>query len=346
MLTALQPTSPFAHLEALTDNSLNSICGRIDIMARKTTTTPAGTAQYHPLPNPPADPRSHGPVRVIYAGLMRMGSFSMAHAFARLGLRTHHQLEGPWAEWTILNRAAHATFPFPGERPKPFTRENWEEIFGGYDAVTDAAGFFVPQLVTAYPDAKVVLVQRDFDAWWRSFYSEVAAPNFPPSWIEWFLISGVFGNLLGVEAGFAMERMLKGWFRARDLDGIQRNARARYEEHYAWIRANVPSERLLEYRLGDGWEPLCKFLDVEAVPDEPFPRVNDVAQHRAYTGERMWWLLPILAKRIARGAAILCFLLGLLALYRGKSALGWILAGLAHWVLGEVLVRRSGWAWA
>jgi hypothetical protein len=35
----------------------------------------------------------------------------------------------------------------------------------------------------------------------------------------------------------------------------------------------VPAERLLVYRVDDGWEPLCGFLGVE-VPDEPFPRVN------------------------------------------------------------------------
>jgi hypothetical protein len=35
----------------------------------------------------------------------------------------------------------------------------------------------------------------------------------------------------------------------------------------------VPADRLLDYRVQEGWEPLCRFLDVK-VPDEPFPRVN------------------------------------------------------------------------
>jgi hypothetical protein len=29
-------------------------------------------------------------------------------------------------------------------------------------------------------------------------------------------------------------------------------------------------------KLSDGWEPLCKFLG-KPVPDEPFPRVNDIS---------------------------------------------------------------------
>ena len=48
----------------------------------------------------------------------------------------------------------------------------------------------------------------------------------------------------------------------------------------------VPIERKLEFRLGDGWEPLCKFLGVE-VPDVPFPRVNDREEHRARQAKEM-----------------------------------------------------------
>jgi Sulfotransferase domain len=35
----------------------------------------------------------------------------------------------------------------------------------------------------------------------------------------------------------------------------------------------VPPERLLVYRVADGWGPLCRFLSVHP-PDEPFPRIN------------------------------------------------------------------------
>lgn len=40
------------------------------------------------------------------------------------------------------------------------------------------------------------------------------------------------------------------------------------------IRDAAPKDRLLEYEVKQGWEPLCKFLD-KPIPDEPFPRVND-----------------------------------------------------------------------
>jgi len=47
-----------------------------------------------------------------------------------------------------------------------------------------------------------------------------------------------------------------------------------YIEHYNIIRAVTPPERLLEYELGSGWEPLCKFLG-KPIPDEPFPHINE-----------------------------------------------------------------------
>lgn len=37
-------------------------------------------------------------------------------------------------------------------------------------------------------------------------------------------------------------------------------------------------DRLLEYELGTGWEPLCKFLG-KPVPSVPFPHVNESAAH-------------------------------------------------------------------
>lgn len=36
----------------------------------------------------------------------------------------------------------------------------------------------------------------------------------------------------------------------------------------------MPTAQLLDFRVQEGWEPLCAFLGVP-VPDVPFPRVND-----------------------------------------------------------------------
>ena len=41
--------------------------------------------------------------------------------------------------------------------------------------------------------------------------------------------------------------------------------------------AVLNGENLLVFESKDGWEPLCKFLEVP-VPNEPYPRVNDTQE--------------------------------------------------------------------
>lgn len=51
---------------------------------------------------------------------------------------------------------------------------------------------------------------------------------------------------------------------------------AGFEAHYANVReaAKARGRPVLEFRVQEGWEPLCKFLNKEQ-PDMPFPRVNE-----------------------------------------------------------------------
>src|SRR2546425_219793 len=56
-----------------------------------------------------------------------------------------------------------------------------------------------------------------------------------------------------------------------------------YERHNAAVRAEVPPDRLVEWRPDDGWAPICSALDLP-VPDRPFPHVNTTAEFRELTG--------------------------------------------------------------
>lgn len=48
-----------------------------------------------------------------------------------------------------------------------------------------------------------------------------------------------------------------------------------FEEHYDHIRKRCGGPgRLLEYEVKQGWEPLCKFLQVP-IPEQDFPAGND-----------------------------------------------------------------------
>ena len=72
----------------------------------------------------------------------------------------------------------------------------------------------------------------------------------------------------------ASRKLYEGYFKAKGLDGITRNAKQVYKDHYDHIRASFSPERMLNYELGSGWQSLCDFLG-EPVPTAPFPHVNE-----------------------------------------------------------------------
>jgi len=61
------------------------------------------------------------------------------------------------------------------------------------------------------------------------------------------------------------------------------HAIAVFERHNRAVMDAISEERLLVHRPGDGWEPLCRFLD-RPVPVHDFPRLNDTAEFRARMG--------------------------------------------------------------
>ena len=52
---------------------------------------------------------------------------------------------------------------------------------------------------------------------------------------------------------------------------------SQYRSHNAAVKALVPPSQLLVYKVGEGWERLCQFLQVE-VPHSAFPHENKAGQ--------------------------------------------------------------------
>jgi hypothetical protein len=48
---------------------------------------------------------------------------------------------------------------------------------------------------------------------------------------------------------------------------------AAYEQHNAKVRESVRFRRLVEWRAAQGWEPICRVLNLP-IPDIPFPWTN------------------------------------------------------------------------
>ena len=156
---------------------------------------------------------------------------------------------------------------------KPFTRAEWDQLLAEYGAVTDVPVIaFSEDLISVYPDAKVILVERDIEKWYKSF-DDAVVKNM---WVKWgHLIASLDPWYAGPIRDVHL-RWAKDWMGVNSADEMRMVAKERYREHYELIRRIVPRERLLEYKLGSGWEPLCDFLGKE-VPDVEFPRLNDTA---------------------------------------------------------------------
>ena len=86
-------------------------------------------------------------------------------------------------------------------------------------------------------------------------------------------------RIMGIRAVQAMRKVHFGFFNARTPNEIEAHARESYDAYYNEIRKQTRPERRLEYKMGDGWEPLCAFLEVSVPEGIEFPRENDRDSH-------------------------------------------------------------------
>ena len=170
----------------------------------------------------------------------------------------------------MWNEALDAKFFGKGER---FTRSEWDQLLGNYAAVTDLPAVAFPDdLIEAYPDAKVVLVERDVEEWYQSFHDGITSNVWSPILR---VIAKLDPYFVGRMDGTA-QRWTRGWMNAHSKQEMELNARSKYHEHYALVKKVTPRERLLEFDLKEGWEPLCNFLG-KPIPDVLFPHTNESA---------------------------------------------------------------------
>ena len=206
---------------------------------------------------------------MIGAGLGRTGTNSLKVALEQL-------LGGPC--YHMLELFEHPEHVERWERALDGRLTGWDEIFAGYRATVDWAGAtFFAELASAYPDALVLLSVRDPDEWWRSFHdtvietlsSDLSDPDDP--------LSSALARLRRLTIRFA-ERLSPDW-------EDERAAKLAYVRHNEAVRAAIPPDRLVEWRPGDGWGPLCEALGLP-VPARPFPHLNTTADFRAMSGTR------------------------------------------------------------
>ncbi|KAM5347862.1 hypothetical protein ACJ41O_007686 [Fusarium nematophilum] len=237
------------------------------------------------------------PMRVIVCGVHRTGTLSMRSALWQLGFHDcyhmHTLIEDPSRapEWI---RAFEAKYAGRGT----FTRADWDRLFGNCQAVCDTpAAFFGAELAEVYPDAKVVILNRDPDKWYDSVLNSIYLVTRPHGFLH--LLELMYCFLLDdhVQNMAAYSRSLRQWVLRYDHGRERDKALAWYREQYDEFRERIPAGRRIEYTVCDGWAPLCEHLGVPVpvvedpagsgkMVEAPFPHLNDRETFRAQ-GKKM-----------------------------------------------------------
>jgi hypothetical protein len=192
-------------------------------------------------------------LRVVGAGLPRTGTHSLQIALEQLlGGRCYHMREIPGHPFDLGADWDHA---LGGALP------DWGQIFAGYRAAVDwPTSLFWRELSVAYPTALVLLSQRDSAETWAQSINATILPvarlALAPEWTEGRGLLALLEHFAGTPQ----------WDDPATL-------RTAYERHNAAVRQQTPAHRLIEWRVSEGWEPLCRALNVP-VPDQPFPWTN------------------------------------------------------------------------
>lgn len=198
-------------------------------------------------------------LKVVGAGLGRTGSHSLQLALQQL-------LGGPCYHMVEVIAAPDVRVPQWAEAMNG--HGDWDKIFDGYVACVDwPAAAFWREIHEKYPDAPVLLSTRSStDAWYKSFSNT----------IQQVMLRDETSGDSEVVIRLLKEKFTPDW-KSGDA------CKAAYESHNAEVRATIPTDRLIDWSPGDGWEPICEKLGIP-VPGEPFPHVNTTDDFRAMLG--------------------------------------------------------------
>ncbi len=219
-------------------------------------------------------------IKIIGAGLPRTGTNTLRESLEMLGFtKTYHMkqlLTHPenLHYWTTL-KATGTT--------------NWQELYNGYQATVDFPCYpWYKEHMKQYPDAKVILSLRPFEKWYNSYYSTIWTAQNPPesekaAMSERIAADPRLKSVMQV-MGFSKQAMSEDHFQGKFMD--KEFMEKLFNDHNEEVKNYVPADKLLVFDVCEGWEPLCKFLDVE-IPNESLPHTNKKEDFHIMVGELM-----------------------------------------------------------
>lgn len=206
-------------------------------------------------------------LQILGSGLGRTGTMSLKFALEELSQAPcFHMVElmKDTSRLPLLKRGAKTG------------HTDWSAFFAGYHSSVDYPGcLFLPEILSQNPRLKVIHTTRDPEAWYDSVARTIyrGVPQGPRDVLRLIWNAVRFKEFRRVAPVFMFNDKLiwKGQFEGKFKD--KAFAIEVFQRHEAKIRSLVPNSQLLIYRIEEGWEPLCRFLQVP-IPELPFPKTN------------------------------------------------------------------------
>ena len=202
-------------------------------------------------------------MKVICAGWGRTGTRSLKYALQTLLKAPAYHMQN-----ILLNKKdAKLWYNIIFNNPQ---KNNWEKIYSGYGACLDFPSCnYYKELMKEYPDAKVILTIRDENSWiksWNTLNNQIIKS------ITFRFFSKIPFTSFYLQKRIHNEAILgpNGLFKGLKTDSEIKNEFLKWNQS---VINYVPKDRLLVYKVKDGWEPLCEFLNVSK-PDIPFFHKN------------------------------------------------------------------------
>ncbi|CAG9940507.1 unnamed protein product [Clonostachys rosea f. rosea IK726] len=245
-------------------------------------------------------------LQVIGAGLPRTGTASFSRALEILldGPVYHGGTQttlGPEVEIRTWIKVLSG-WPPKSEAEHSERLELVRQRTDGFSAITDSPGCsMVSELMTLYPDAKVVCTTRDMHSWEQSMQVVASAST------KWFLRFVLFPVPSMRHFPDYIDGLRDQWIHC--YGEAEPPTTQTYQRHVNWLKQNVPAHRLVMFDVKDGWEPLCRALELPVPEGVEFPRINDskaieeFSKQQVLRGLKRWCL--ILSTLGAVGLALL-----------------------------------------
>lgn len=247
-------------------------------------------------------------LKVVGVGYGRTGTYSLALALDELGfptLHTQHLYENDELFDHLTNNIFYKSIQ---DDEVIMGKPDFDLLLkAGYTATMDLPfALYFDQIKEKYPKCKFILTVRPPDDWFRSWKVLTSSITQPAQYTS-FIFTHVKKLEYYLRWLFSVVNSEKTFlshpFPLPSQD--KENAINSYLTHNQRVRESIPESQLLEYNVRQGWDPLCKFLEIpfEDCPSSkgiPFPKSNSARavkwqSYSAFIGPMMLTLYILLS---------------------------------------------------